>query len=754
MKKVKVSMRILITFLLLLSSVIAQQTDNKVDPPTLDISVVQGEIKIDGDLSDSGWRNAVKTKDFTQYTPIDNVKPEVETEVFVTYDDQNLYMGFICYDDPSSIRATLSDRDGMFSDDFIGIILDTYGNAAWSYEFYVNPLGVQGDLRWVANGMEDSRFDVVYESAGKITDKGWQCEIAVPFSSLRFPNEVEQTWRATFWRSHPRDVTHKYSWAPLTIGEPCFFCQFGYLKGIKNVEPGSKLDLLPSLIGYQSSVLSDPDNIKSDLIHDNPDADLSLNVRYQLGSGMTAEASVNPDFSQISSDAAQIDVNSTFALFYPERRPFFQEGSDLYDSWIDAIYTRSINDPDVAFKLTGRMDKTSFFYLAAHDENSPYIVPLEESSEFAALGKSTSNIGRFKHSIFDDSFIGGLFTDRRLEGGGYNTVVGADASIRFFDKYRVLAQIIGTRTEEPDNAEVSETYLSDTTFNNGKNTIAFDGEKYDGRAFFVNVGREGRNWSFDMDYFETSPTFRANNGFILQNNKRFTSFWTMYVFRPNGKIVSRIYPSINFGRAWNFNDVRKDEWIRSMLGIQLTKQTNIDFFFLLSREMLRSVWFDDIRILNINLYTNPLSYFRFGSRLSYGNSIARNVDPLPVMGRQTNAGFWCTIKPFRQFVINPEYSYYKLLNRDTNEKIYEGFILRTHLNYQFTRELFLRLIVQYNDFSNDLSFEPLLTYKINPFTIFYVGSNHGYDWEMGKARNAHDTSRQFFLKFQYLFRSI
>jgi len=747
-------MRLLLTLLLLFSSALADQQESKIDPPSMNIPFVQGEIKIDGDISDSGWRNAARTNDFTQYTPVDHVKPGVETEVFVTYDQQYLYLGFICYDDPSSIRATLSDRDGMFSDDFIGIILDTYGNASWSYEFYVNPLGVQGDLRWTSNGNEDSRFDVVYESSGKITDNGWQAEIAIPFSTLRFPDKPEQSWRATFWRSHPRDVMHKYSWAPLTIGEPCFFCQFGYLNGIKNVKPGSKLDLLPSLIGYQSSELSDPDNIKSDLKNDNPDADLSLNVRYQLGSGMTAEAAVNPDFSQISSDAAQIDVNSTFALFYPERRPFFQEGSDLYDSWIDAIYTRSVNDPDVAFKLTGRMDKTSFFYLSAHDENSPYLIPLEEGSELTILGKSTSNIGRFKRSVFEDSFIGGLFTDRRLEGGGYNSVVGADASIRFFDKYRILAQFMGSRTEEPVNEKVSEDDLSDTTFNNGEHTVAFDGESYDGKAFFINFGRESRSLSFDWDFYDASPTFRANNGFVTQNNRRSTSFWSMYVFRPNGKVVSKVYPSINFGRVWNYNDVRKDEWIRPALGLQLTKQTNVDVSFVISREMLHNVWFDDIRRLSFSMNNSAMDYFRFGFDCSYGNTIARNVDPLPVMGRTSNAGVWCTIKPMKQFVINPQYSYYKLLNRDTKEKIYEGYILRTHMNYQFNRELFLRLIVQYNDFNEELSFEPLLTYKINPFTIFYVGSTHNYDWEMGKARNAHDTSRQFFLKFQYLFRSI
>ena len=197
-------------------------------PPSLDVPFLTDRIDIDGDLSDSGWSEAVVVTDFTQFLPEDNVEPSVKTKVLIGYDHSNLYLAFVCQDDPSTVRATLSDRDGMFADDFIGIILDTYGNAAWAYEFYVNPLGVQGDLRWTANGNEDSRFDLVYESDGRITDDGWQTEMAIPFSSLRFPGKEEQTWRATFWRSHPRDNSYKYSWAPLTIGEPCLTASIAY----------------------------------------------------------------------------------------------------------------------------------------------------------------------------------------------------------------------------------------------------------------------------------------------------------------------------------------------------------------------------------------------------------------------------------------------------------------------------------------------------------------------------------------------
>ncbi|MBU8932824.1 MAG: carbohydrate binding family 9 domain-containing protein [candidate division Zixibacteria bacterium] len=722
-------------------------------PPILEVPALTGRIDIDGDLSDSGWKEAAFVTDFTQFLPDDNVKPSVQTKVMIGYDQSNLYLAFVCQDDPSKVRATLSDRDGMFADDFIGIILDTYGNAAWAYEFYVNALGVQGDLRWVANGGEDSRFDLVFESDARMTEDGWQAEMAIPFSSLRFPGKDEQSWRATFWRSHPRDNTYKYSWAPLTIGEPCFFCQFGYLNGIKNVKPGSKLDVLPSMVASQSSYISDPDNFRSDFVHDNPDAEAALNIRYQLGTGVMVEGALNPDFSQIESDAAQIDVNTTFGLYYPERRPFFQEGSDLYGTYRNVLYTRSINDPDVTFKLTGRMDRTSFFYMAARDKNTPYLVPMEERSAFAPLGKSTSNIARIRHSIFDDSFVGALITNRQIDGGGHNTVISADAGIRFYEKIRFETQLIGSRTEEPNLPTLSEDYLPDTTFDGTNHTVALDGEEFDGHSIFTSLQRVGRTFGFHMDYMETSPTFRANNGFMLRNGTRSLDMWYGIYLRPNGSVVTRISPAIDLGRVWDFDGQRKDEWVRPILNIDFTGQTSVYMNFVLSRERLHGVWFDDIRKGAIQLNNNAFEAFRFGGFVSYGNSIARNVDPLPVMGRETLAETWCTIKPMQQFTIRPSYTYYKILDRDTKERIEEGYILRSTMNYQFTREMFVRLIVEYNDFSEGLSFEPLFTYKINPFTVFYIGSSHGYDWEMGSMENAHARDRLFFMKLQYLFRT-
>jgi len=722
-------------------------------PPTLEIPRTTASIKIDGSLSDPGWRTAGVTEDFTQYQPVDKVRPEVVTRVYATYDDENLYLGFYCQDAPAAIRKTLADRDQMYDDDFIGIVLDTYGDAAWAYEFYVNPLGVQGDLRWVSSGGEDSRFDLVYRSAAEVTDSGWQAEMAIPFSSLRFPDAPEQAWRATFWRSYPRDVVRKFSWAPIAIGEPCFFCQMGYLTGIKGVRPGSKIDLLPSVVAYQSGGLREPDDLGSSFHNLDPDAEGELNGRYRLNDVLTVEATINPDFSQVESDAAQIDVNSNFALYYPERRPFFQEGGDLYNTYIDAIYTRAINDPSAAMKLTGRSGRASYFFLSAIDNNSPLLIPLEERSAFVPLEKSYSSIGRIRRTLGRDSHLGALFTDRRIDrGDGTNTVYGADGAFRFFDKWRLEFQVLGSHTTEPDRPDLTADFLSDERFDNGRHTLALDGETFDGLATFLQIYRSSRRGNFGFSYTGLGPTFRADDGFLFRNSDRTVESWGNLVLRPDGRIVSLVQLQLNTARIWNYEGTRKDEWLAPGLSIELTGQTEIDMNLVLSRELYRSVWFDDIRRLTVGFYTGAFEAVRFGGSFGYGNSIARYEDPLPVMGRQTMGNVWTTIKPVQQLSIHPEYQYYKLLNRDTGERIEEGYVVRTRVNYQFTRRLFARMVVQYDDFDERLNIEPLLTYKVNPFTIFYVGSTSHYAWDNSYDINGKLVARQFFLKLQYLFR--
>jgi len=339
----------LIYFLTIIPSVGAVKTDFQPRfKPTLNVPRIDETIKIDGILDDTGWLKATREDRFTEVSPGDQVEPPVGSEVWIAYNETHLYVALIAYDNPDEVRVSMRERDEIGLDDYFGIMLDTYGDANWGYELFVNPLGIQMDLRMVSSGNEDMSFDIVWESEGKLTKDGYQVEIAIPFSSLRFPDKKVQTWKANFWRDHQRDVRRRYAWSARDRDNPCFMCQWGSLTGIEDIKPGKNLEIMPNIIGYQSGAINDNSDPKSGFNNEDIDGEASFNVRYGLSSNSSLEVAYNPDFSQIESDADQVDVNTTFALYYSEGRPFFQEGSDLFNTWIDGIYTRSINDPEVA----------------------------------------------------------------------------------------------------------------------------------------------------------------------------------------------------------------------------------------------------------------------------------------------------------------------------------------------------------------------------------------------------------------------
>jgi hypothetical protein len=716
--------------------------------PTLQVMPAAGPIVIDGEMDDVGWQQCGRATNFAEYRPGDNCRPPVETQALVTYDRNNLYLGFVAADDPHAVRSSLRDRDDIFSDDFIGIILDTYGDAAWAYEIFVNPLGIGGDLRWTPNG-EDTSFDLVFASRGKVTDTGYQVEVAIPFASLRFPERDEQTWRATFWRTHPRSSRAQYSWAAIDRDEPCFPCQFGTLTGIRGVQRGTNLEILPSVTGSQFGALRDAGVPSSGLDNRQPDADVGLNLRYTFTSSLVGDAAVNPDFSQVEADAAQIDVNSTFALFYPERRPFFQEGSDLFETFIDAVYTRSINDPVGAAKLTGRLNRTSIGYIGARDEHTPIILPYEEQSDFLAGGRSDAHVLRIKQTILTDSYVGTLLTDRRFDGGGSGTVVGGDATLRFLKNYRFEAQMLGSRTQE-QRAPQFDPQLSQATFDRGRHTASLDGEKYWGHALYASLERDARRWNVNLDYYETSPTFRADNGFVTQSDNRRAIGWTGVTFQPDNKWLDEVQPQIEMARVWNFDGVRKDEWLVPQMFVRFKKQTGFYTNYLWSNELFRGTQFDGIRRWYVEAWSDYTDWLKPGLSYTRGRTIARNI-ATPVLGHSRQWSVWATAKPFDRFVIRPSYDWARLRHPQTGEAVFDGYILRSRFAYQFTRELFLRLVVQYNDFNRGLDVDPLITYRLNPFTVFYAGSTHDFR-EVGAGDEFTQTERQLFLKLQYLFR--
>jgi len=553
----------------------------------------------------------------------------------------------------------------------------------------------------------------------------------------------------------------RYSWAAISRDNPCFLCQFGTLAGLEGVQPGGSLDLLPALVGSQAGELRDLDDPSSGFANADPEAELSLGARYGFTPSFGAEVALNPDFSQVESDVAQIDVNTTFALFYPERRPFFQEGSDLYTSFYNVIYTRQINDPSVAGKITGRGQRTSFVYIFGRDDETPMILPFEERSLFAAPGKSISNIARARRTFGEDNFVGAVFTDRRYDIGGSGTTGGLDFSWRFLQNYRVVGQALGSWTEEPDDTSLTAgQHAPGATFADGKHTMALDGESYAGVAGHASIQREARHWSSELEYWAQSATFRADAGFVTRNSEHYVGWRNVYAFYPDNRIFDQIEPGLLLWRLWNAYGVRKGQAVEPFLTLSFKAQTSFAFGWEHAQERFRGIYFDGVDLFWAELNSAFSEVLGLGFWFGKGDRVARTAAPVPFLGEGEAVDVWGTLKLGRRLVVEPFFTYSTIRYPGTGEPYFRGHIWRAKLNYQFTRELYLRFILQYDDFYGELNVEPLLTYQIDPFTRFYVGMSVDeldYDHESREpAQRTGDgfepASWQVFFKFQYLFR--
>ncbi|MFH2050825.1 MAG: DUF5916 domain-containing protein [bacterium] len=770
--------------LFLLFIPIAAQTDEVFVPtyhPTLEISKTTESIKIDGELNDIGWQNVVKVGGFAEHTPGDQTKPPVDTKAMITYDDKNLYVAMICYDDPNLVRASFCERERVGSDDNICLLIDTYGDASWAYELNVNPYGIQADAIWSNNVGEDDGYDLIWESAGKITKFGYQIEMAIPFSSLRFPNKEEQIWKVDFWRNHPREVRGQYSWAAYDRDVSCWPCQWGTITGIKNVQPGKGIEILPTVIGYQSGMLNGEGSPDSPYKFENEKVDgaLSLGGKYAVTSDIIVEATYNPDFSQIEADAAQVDVNTNFALSFSERRPFFQEGSDLFSTIFNAVYTRSINNPEFAGKVTARMGSTSLAYLSAVDEDTPLILPFEESSKFILAGKSVSNIVRARQTIGDNSRIGFLMTNRNLNDGGSGTLLGADGSLQLTKGLKFEFQGLATRTVEANNENLNQQFkwldslttdsvilndpaINDTLkydtvmFADDKHTSRLDGEKYWGNAFFGMLSQETGNLYTDISFLLKSPTYRADNGFQPSNNQKSIRSISQYHFRFKEGLLERLTPNIYCGYQWNFAGETKNKFIElSLEGKLRTAQTGVHALYRREMERYHGIDYDNIWLLHNCFNTRPSEMILIYGSINYRHNIARGYDS---MGREITFSIGSDIKPFDRLLFENNINYVKSNELESNEELYKGYILWTRLSLQITRELSFRMVNEYDDFNRQWNFDPLITFRLNPFSIFYVGSTidrmeySNYD-ENDEIINTSTKlgSRQFFVKLQYLF---
>jgi len=315
-------------------------------------------------------------------------------------------------------------------------------------------------------------------------------------------------------------------------------------------------------------------------------------------------------------------------------------------------------------------------------------------------------------------------------------------------------QMAGSRTQEPGAAEVTidlPDSLHRERFDSGRHTIGFDGESYWGHAVVVEFARNAEHWNFEFRGQDFSPTFRADMGLETNTNRREIDIETGYTFYPGSKIVDRITPSFTLGREWNYNQTKKDEWVIGGVSAQLKGQSFISVNYLRSWERFMERNFPDITRYMINAESNFSEFAGVGIAAVWGHIIARDF---AVMGKEVLFSVSAYIKPLDRLRLEPTFSYDKSDDKETGENLFEGFVARTRVNLQFTRELFLRLVVQYNDFAETWEVDPLLTYRLNPFSLFYVGSTHDYGlrYSYEDHRDRWNLAqRQYFLKIQYLF---
>lgn len=730
-------------------SSVAQETAD--DTHRLQPLFIKEDFDISGDLSHPAWEKANTVYIKHEIAPNDEAAAMVETKVRVLYSKDNLYIGFDSKDpNPEKIRASISDRDASFRDDFVGVFLDPFNSNQHAYELFVTPLGIQMDGMRSGNN-EDISFNMLWYSEAEINNSGYTATMKIPFKSLNFPQRDIQEWSIQFLRVYPRNSRYQMTWTNVSLDEPCITCQNGQLVGMEGIESEKAVEFLPYAMAYQNSSINDLQDASSGLDHGPLDGRIGGSISYAPTSTTSLDAVINPDFSQVETDAAQIGVNETFALFYPEKRPFFLREADLFRTHEDLFYSRTINRPLAAGKFTQKNSNYSIAFLTAYDRETPFIIPgAYGSSQVRSEVNSYNNILRGRYTINDESYIGGLITARNQEDAS-NYVGSVDWRLLLADHYYFNGQLGYSNTTELNDLELFD---NPRTFGNSSYDAAFNGEQYGGTFIGGEFERQAKYYNFSLGYSSYSPTFQSQAGFVNRTDRRQVEASQSISYYPNTQWLSQGNISANGTWRYDFAGQFQERFIFLQASNNLAGQTNVSLSYLpLNDERFRGEFFTGMRRLMVDVNTRPLEALALGAHVDFGKYVNRADDP--TLGEGYNISADAVVKPTSRLQFEFSYSYSTLSSVDGAEEYYSGDIMRLTSRYNFSRKLFARLITQYDSFREQVQFYPLVYYKANAFTKFYAGMTDYLDRydETGGFNGYRQTNRQFFVKFQYLIRS-
>ena len=709
----------------------------------------------------------VKVSGFVAREPADGAEPTQQTDVYLAYDQKNLYAVFVCWDkEPDKIRARMTRREDVFSDDSAEIMIDTFHDARRGYVFAANPFGIQWDALWTEGSLNsgapadfsgfDSTWDTVWRSEGRLTDRGYLLLFAIPFKSLRFPARQKQEWGIILNRSIPRTAENLF-WPRLTNRVQGRFNQAATATGIENISPGRNMQFIPYGLfsGFRALDTRDSNNPVFDSRTFKPQ--VGLDSKFILKDRFVLDATVNPDFSQVESDQPQITVNQRFAVFFPEKRPFFLENSNYFTTPINLVFTRNIEHPEYGVRLTGKDGPWAIGLLSSDDRGPGESVPPGDplSGERAKFF-----IARVSRDILNQSTVGAIFTDREF-AGGFNRVGGVDANIKLNQNWRLQGQAVASSTLNPDGTSSA------------------------GPGYEFIAQRSGRQFNLLSTYTDFSPGFVAETGFVNRVDVRNENVTGSYYFRPEGQYLISFGPTLQQFAIWDHSGVGLEQFTMPGFRMDFNRSTYFNIHpYAYDNVYLRPV--DYAGLPAVTNYPQPFwgiegatSWFKqFDLNWTFVSGAGVNYNPaagrVPAIGHEDQANVGLTFHVSGSLRIDNNYLLEHIRERDTNLTAVTNHIIRSKWNYQFTRELSVRLILQYNAvLSNPLisSLSPtknfntdfLITYLVNPWTAFYVGYNTDVQnlnrgliptpTGLLTTPNAFmNDSRQFFVKVSYLFR--
>ena len=728
--------------LLLLLLVFTLWLDGAHEGDVYHIKRASGKISIDGHVDEKAWEEALVVPFFVEIMPGENTDPPVQTNGYLLYDDTNLYVGIKAYDpNPEQIRAHLSDRDDSLADDLVAIFLDTFNDENRAFGFFCNPLGVQMDEIFSNGGTtEDLSWDAIWESAGHINQTGFEVEMRIPFRVLQFQRLKEnQTWGFGMLRNYPRSQLHQLTNFHYNRNNTCFLCQFAKLEGIEGVSPGKNIELDPTFTGVRTDAR---DNFpEGSLEKQDSQIEFGISGKWGFTPNLNLNATINPDFSQVEADVVQLDINTQFALYYAEKRPFFLEGLDFFSTLVEGVYTRTLWNPSWGVKVSGKEKKNAIGFFVSRDEITNLIFPGPEGSDSATLDQgATASVLRYRRDIGSSSTLGLLITDREGENY-YNRLAGVDGLLRLSKSDTLRFQVLGSSTRYPEAIAAEKQ----------------DGiEKLNGYAAYLSYQRRTRGYSWKAIYQDFSPEFRADLGYVPQVDYRKGTVGASYINWGNGHGFFNFFEARGeVSQTQNHQGDLLEREAKAAVEVEMPLQTLLIITASTEKKVYNGVPFLQ-NLLDFYFKMKPNG----GLYLNCTSHIGDEIDY-----KHTRAGKLFDITPkvtlnFNEHLLTSlSYSYSQL-------SVPEGRLFRAHVVqgrfvYYFSKQAFFRGIVQYTDISRNTSLysilvEPefrklftqlLFSYKLNPRTVLFLGYSdnyHGYiDVDLKQL------NRTFFFKIGY-----